>query len=59
MFTISGVVKMFGGKLDEIIKNSGGQIKLSVNVIEAWCLKEKIPFKLIINDNKEIVIVKR
>jgi hypothetical protein len=59
MFSIAGVIKMFGGKLEEIIVKSGGKVVLSTQSIEQWCLKEKVPFKLVINDNKEIVIVKR
>lgn len=59
MFSISGVIKMFTGKLQEIIDKNGGNITLSTQSIEQWCLKEKVPFKLVVNDNKEIVIVKR
>jgi len=59
MFSISSVAKMFGSKLDSLIEKSDNKIVLKVPDIEAWCVKEKLPYKLVINDNKEIVIVKR
>ncbi len=59
MFSIAGAIKMFSGKVDQFIKDGGGRITLSVVKIEEWCLKEKVPYKLLVTDNKEIVIVKR
>ena len=59
MFSIAGALKMFGSKLDEFIFKNGGKLILSVDKIEEWAVKEKIPYKLYVTDSKEIVIVKR
>lgn len=57
--SVAGAVKMFGGKLTKIIEEAGGKLVFSVSKIETWAVGEKIPFKLEVNDKKEIVITKR
>jgi hypothetical protein len=58
MFSIASAIKMFSGKLETIIKDAGGKLTFTQAQIEEFCVKEKIPFKLQINDNK-IIITKR
>jgi hypothetical protein len=67
MFTIAGVLKMFGGKLDKIIDKNGGALKFSEDKIEEFLVKEKIPFKIkfiieitdSVYGNSSVIITKR
>ena len=65
MFSIGMAIKMYKATLDKKIEDKGGVLSFTSNEIEAYLLKEKIPYRLNIRvdnsliDNIKVEIRKR
>jgi len=48
MFTIASILKIFGGKLEKMIDDEDGKLSFHLEEINKYLIKEKVPFKLMV-----------